>query len=455
MVLETAVPTIAIYNNLEIFFRFLQRANEHKILETRTYRGDRGIFWLGPQKLLITTKRIPDAEYICNRWGYVGTTVYTPRETTYHLSLNILNDSDLLQKIVQYAGSQKTLQLIPYATTPEFYTLVQYLQVELGLDVILPESPLQSNLWIRDYIDTKTGFRSLVPEWIQGEEIIPPGFICRDIKEAACAVDWFNRQGFGSVVKADRGESGLGHLIFPESNISLDDISLKIHADPFLNDDLIVVDQFIQSEKQLSPSLELFVPPNGQSPVITYISSQLFSVFGQFAGVLISRELTEANWYPRLANYGLQIAQKLQKMGYVGHFDIDTIVDDRGHIYLLEINTRRTGGTYVHEFAALTFGKDYLNKVALLCNNSVKCNGINKLENLLESLGDLLLPISGEDRGIVITVTTSLPFSEFGCILVAQNEQGLLALKQEMLSHLENYSLNKSNKMPEAFRRIP
>ena len=438
MVLEPVVPTIVIYNNLETFFRFLQHSNEDKVLETRMYRGDRAIFWLGSHKFLITTKRIPDAEYICNRWGYFGTTVHTPREVTYHLSLNILNDSDLLQEIVQYAGPSKKLQLIPYAATQEFYTLVKYLQVELGLEVTLPESPLQSNLWIRDYMDTKTGFRSLIPEWFGEEEIIPPGFICRDIKEAAYAVSWFNRQGLGSVVKADRGESGLGHLIFQESEISLNDILLKLHADPFLNTDLIIVDQFIRSEKQLSPSLELFVPANGQPPVITYISSQLFSAFGQFAGVLISRELTQASWYPRLAKYGLQIAQKLQQMGYVGHFDIDTIVDDREHIYLLEINTRRTGGTYVHEFAALTFGKEYLNKVSLLCNNAVKCNGINQLENLVERLEDLLFPISGEDRGIVITVTSSLSLSEFGCILVAPNEQELLTLKQEMFSHLQS-----------------
>ena len=438
MIPESAVPTIAIYNNLEAFFRFLQRSNEHTILEKRTYRGDRGIFWLGPEKLLITTKRIPDANYVCDRWGYFGTTVCTPSKVTYHLSLDILNDSDLLHEIVQYAGPKKTLQLIPYAATPEFYTLAKYLQVELGLEVILPESPLQSNLWIRDYMDTKTGFRSLIPEWIQEEEIIPPGFICRDMNEAAYAVDWFRQQGLGSVVKADRGESGLGHLIFQESVFSLDDILLKLHADPYLNTDLIIVDQFIPSEKQLSPSLELFVPASGQPPVITYISGQLFSEFGHFAGVLISRELTQASWYPRLANYGLQIAHKLQKMGYIGHFDIDTIVDDRGRLYLLEINTRRTGGTYVHEFAALTFGKDYLNKVSLLCNNTVKCNGINKLKNLVESLDDLLFPISGEDRGIVITVTSSLAESEFGCILVAPNEQELLKLQQEMLSHLQS-----------------
>jgi hypothetical protein len=330
------------------------------------------------------------------------------------------------------------LQLIPYAATPEFYILVKYLEVELGLEITLPESPLPPNLWIRDYMDTKTGFRALISEWIQEEEIIPPGFTCRDINEAAHAVDWFGQQGLGAVVKADRGESGLGHLIFQASDFSLNDILLKLHADPFLKTDLIIVDQLIPSEQQLSPSLELFVPANGQLPAVTYISSQLFSAFGQFAGVLISRELMQASWYQRLEKYGLQIAQKLQEMGYVGHFDIDTIVDDRGHLYLLEINTRRTGGTYVHEFAKLTFGKDYLDKVSLLCNNAVKCNGINKLESLVESLDDLLFPISGADRGIVITVTSSLAESEFGCILVAPNEQELLRLQQEMFSRLQS-----------------
>jgi hypothetical protein len=78
----------------------------------------------------------------------------------------------------------------------------------------------------------------------------------------------------------------------------------------------------------------------------------------------------------------------------------------------------------------------------------VKCNGINKLKNLVESLDDLLFPTSGEDRGIVITVTSSLSVNEFGCILVAPNEQELLTLQQDMLSHLENYFSNKMSETP-------
>ncbi len=408
MTIQPAVPIVAVYNNLETFFKFLHRTNDHTILEKRMYRGDRGIFWLGPNKLLFVTTAVSDAEYICNRWGYSKTSVFAPHHSTQQLSLDILHDADLLQKIVQYAGPKKTIQLIPYASTPEFYKLVNHLRTEFHLNVILGESPAESDLWLRDYIDTKAGFRALVSQWIPEVDVIPAGFICRDVKQAAHAVHWFNRQQFGAVVKADGGESGLGHLIFTDPKISFEHVSSKLEDDLFLRNDLIVVDQLIRSDTQLSPSLELFVPPDGRSPVITYVSSQLFSEFGHFAGVLISHELTQADWYPRLAQYGLQIAKNLQAMGYVGHFDIDTIVDNTGHLYLLEINARRTGGTYVHEFATLTFGENYLNQVSLLCNNSVKCGEINNLKDLIGNLDDLLFPISGQNRGIVITVTSCL-----------------------------------------------
>lgn len=443
MVVESDIPVVAIYNNLETFFKFLQRSNDHKILEERMYRGDRGIFWLGPDKLLIVTKAVPHADYICERWGYPGTQVVAPQHATHQLSLDILGDPDLIKKIVEYAGPRKTIKLIPYASTPEFYALVDHLSNEFGLTIILAESPAKDDLWVRDYADTKAGFRSLVTKWLPDDNPLPSGFICQNLEEAADAVRWFNQHQIGAVAKADSGESGIGHIVFSDPQVSSERVSNQLNENLFLRNDLVVVDQLILSETQLSPSLELFVPPNGETPYITYVSSQLFSEFGHFAGVLLSHELTEQAWYENLSRYGLRIAGNLQAMGYVGHFDIDTIVDDDGRIYLLEINARRTGGTYVHEFARLTFGEDYLKKISLLCNNAVECGEINTLEDLVESLDDLLFPISGKDEGIVITVTSSLPTGEFGCILIAPTEQGLLALKQKMLSHLEDYSAKK------------
>ncbi len=74
-------------------------------------------------------------------------------------------------------------------------------------------------------------------------------------------------------------------------------------------------------------------------------------------------------------------AHRLQAMGYVGHFDLDTVVNDDGRVYLLEINPRRTGGTHVHEFAEHVFGADYLDKVTLLSNDTLSSGGITDLTN--------------------------------------------------------------------------
>jgi hypothetical protein len=251
-------------------------------------------------------------------------------------------------------------------------------------------------------------------------------------------VDWFLERGLSCVVKADSGESGIGHAIFTPDPARKEPVIQALQANPFLRDDLILVEQLIPSEKQLSPSLEFFVPPSGAgSPEVTYLSAQCFSNFGRFAGVMISRSLEQADWYPQLHRSGMRLAAALQDMGYVGHFDLDAVVDDHGRLYLLEINARRTGGTYVHEFACHTFGPDYLQRVALLSQNALPCAGIHQLEGLLERLSGLLFPDYGPGSGVVITVTSTLPNGEFGCILAAPDEAGLDRLNEILLARLQ------------------
>lgn len=431
-------PLVAIYNNLETFYRFLSRAEEDSTFRKRKYRGDRALFWCGDPKLVFMTAPIPDARLICELWGYPGTLTFAPAVPTHQLCLDIQNETRLLERIVQHAGPERTIQLIPYAATAEFFQLVDTLSNRHGLTVLTPESPRSDHLWLRDYVDSKAGFRSLATQWLGETELFPAGFVCRDVGQAVEAVAEFLRGGRACVVKADEGEGGIGQLIFSPGDTGSYSVAADLGANPYLRGGLILVEEYIRSSAGISPSFEYFVPPAGEgAPRLTYASQQLFSASGRFDGVLISRSLHDQHWYAPALEHGSRIAEGLQELGYAGFFDVDTIVDDRGHLYLLELNARRTGGTFVHEFACRTLGEDYLDRVAILSSNSVDSSGIHDAETLLSCLGELCYPRFGPGGGVVVSVTSTLVYGKFGCILVAADEWELRRLDRAMRESLQ------------------
>jgi len=431
-------PVVALYNNLETFYPFLQRSNDPEIFEKRKYRGDRGLFWLGPSKILFTTAPAPGARDVCDRWGYQQTDLVFPHSATHQLSLDIARDPELVQRIVDYAGPKRAIRLIPYATTKEFFQLADLLTREHGLTIHLPESPQRDALWLRNYVDTKAGFRSLVEHRLGSEARLPQGFACRNVAQAAEVVTWFLRRGKPCVVKADRGESGIGHLVFDTGAAPESSVMERLQEDAFLSDDIVVVEEFVPSNDGSSPSLEFYVPPLGEGePHVTYLSGQIFEEFGRFAGVLIGREMARSPWYPQLEKNGLKVARELQAAGYAGNFDLDCVVDNNGNLWYVEINARRTGGTYVHEFACSTFGSDYLSQIVLLSSNTIRCEGIYETDQLFAALEDLLLPPGG-NRGLVITVTSTLQAGEFAGIFIAPNETDALKLRGEVLARLNS-----------------
>jgi hypothetical protein len=437
------IPVVAIYNNLEVAYDFLNRSHDSEVVRRRYSRGDRALLWLGDPKLAFVTMPVPHADYVCERLGYAGTQVLAPLAPSAALSLDILAEPRLLERLLEYAGPARTVQLVPYATTREFLHLADTLCRDHGLHVLLPESPSLDCLWVRDYADTKAGFRTLAARWLsQMPDLLPEGVVCRTFDQAVEVAHWFGQRGKACVVKADSGESGLGHtLLWPEECDVMDCVLERLRANDFLQDDLIIVEEYIQSTVQMSPSLEFFVPPLGRGrPQVTYLASQLFDQgFGRFSGVMLSRDFMETPWYPILATSGQIIAEQLQALGYVGHFDLDAVVDDDERVHLLEVNTRRTGGTHVYEFARFAFGPDYLGQAALISHNSLACGTIGSLDSLLAGIGDLFYPIGSEKRGVVLTVSSTLPTHEFGCIVVGPTSAAALALEQELRTRIETF----------------
>ncbi|MEW5872744.1 MAG: hypothetical protein AB1894_26025 [Chloroflexota bacterium] len=438
MSLHNTLPTIVVSNFAEAHVDFLGRAadpNEREdLINGESYHGDRTLLWAGDPKLVFVSYPVAHAEWITSRLNYPGTRHLAPSQPTPYLSLDILREPALLQALVDYAGAERRVQILPYATTPEFLRLVKVLREEHQLTVLLPESPLPENLWVRDYVDTKSGFHLLASRWLaDAGSRLPLGIVCNTPQKAARAARWFCERGETCVIKADTGESGIGFNIFSSCNTDLDESIEILRQNSYLNAEPILVEQFISAKQQLSPSPEVFVPPLGQGePYIMYPTQQLFMKFGDFCGILVSGEQFTQPWYADLKRSSLAIARGLQEMGYVGHFDLDCVVDDEGQLYLLEVNARRTGGTHVHDFAMHCIGEDYLDKVALISHEANDSGRITQAGELMEVLSDLLYPMNGEPRGVVVTITTPLFKHHFGAIFVAPSVAEAQALQAQV-----------------------
>ncbi|HEY9619629.1 MAG TPA: hypothetical protein V6C78_04625 [Crinalium sp.] len=441
--LSQTIPTVIISNTSEAFFEYMSRANtadeRAQFIEAMRTLGDRNLLYPKAEKLVFVSAPIPHAQFLLQKLGYLSTHYSYPQNPSPFLSLDILREENLLHQIVQYAGIERTLQLIPHATTPEFLKLVQCLQQDYQINVLLPESPDLDCLWFRDYIDTKSGFRALVSQWLpNANERLIEGFVCQTIEQAAYVVSWFLRRDTSCLVKSDRSNDALGHTIFKADELlPLSEIVRRLNQNSFLEQDLILVEEYIASPQRLFPSVELFVPAlDSGSPQMTYVCNQIFHESGTFAGLLVSREFESERWYVPLVESGLQIAQRLQKSGYVGHFDVDAIVDSEGQLFLLEINARRTGGTHVHELACSLFGPHYLDDVVLLSNSAIDTQRVTQFDQLIVALNDFLYPMHQKPEGIMITHSSALLEHKFGGIFIASSTQRVLELQQQILAHV-------------------
>ena len=442
------IPVVVIGNFAEAHVDFLGRCSDSSersaLVWGEAYHADRILLWAGDPKMVIVSFPIVHAEFIRHHLKYPHTEHLAPESPTYHLCKDILRESHLIEAILAYAGDAKRIQLIPYATTPEFYSLQSALHSQFGLEVLTPESPAPNDFWLRDYIDTKNGFRVLASQWLQNaDDLLPLGVSCYNIEKAIQVADWFSRRGESCVVKADTGESGIGTFVIDgTANGLAPEIVEHLSSDPYFSTELIVVEEYIPAKEQISPSLEIRVPKLGVGePHITYVSRQLFLKFGDFCGIQLDKSLYQTPWYPALESSGLQLAKRLQQMGYVGHFDMDCIVRDDGRLYLLEINARRTGGTHVHDFARHFFGEDYIEKASFISYEAMDAGTITDPTELLEILKEFLFPMNDEKNyGLVITITRALQDGRFGCIAVAPTADLALKLQQDVLAHIRKVS---------------
>lgn len=433
--LQPTLRTIVICNTCEFYQDFLLNKdlpNEAYLIHRAHVSSDRSLLWLGDHKLVVTSLPVPHLDYLQTHLGYAHTKHIYPANPSPSLCSDILADPTLIEQIKQYAQGQP-IQIIPFGITRQFYELISYLSLQERLVISLPESPDPRNLWIKSYLDTKAGFTHYANRWITGIVRMPLNTICYSHADAVAAAQWYLQNNMPCLIKPNRGYLAMGQFS-PKID---QDILSAIESEPYLRNEILIVEEKINSTPDSLPSLEFIVPPIDQGlPSLTYVCNQLFTSSGLFAGVFLDRQLETTSWYTPMVSAGLELATQLQKLGYVGHFDLDGIVDTNDQAYVLEINPRRTGGTHVHEIGGFLFGQDYLDHCTLLSDGSTSSGKIAKIDDLLNALSDLLWPIQQEQRGVIITHSSDLADHHFGYIIVAPNQKDALQIVERMFEKI-------------------
>jgi hypothetical protein len=437
--LASTTPLIILGNTLEangyLLYREPDLARREALIRGFQVANERSLLWLGDRKLVIIEAPVAHLSYLQNRLGYSQLQHACPENPSDSICADILREPALRRRVLDYVGDAGAVQLVPYATTPAVHKLADALRREHGLTVYLPESPVPDRLWLREYIQTKLGFRMLVGQWLPDR--LPEGYVARSVEEAGAIAHTFLQRGQGCIVKANTGFLGIGHTVFrPAAAPSLDEIQSTLRHNPYYVNDLLIVEALIPSAQALSPSAEVVVPAErDESPYLVAICAQQVLPSGAYAGELVSPAWADAPWYTDLSATALEVGKKLQAMGYIGHFDLDGIVDDAGTLYLLEVNARRTGGTHVYELAQFLLGEYRAKTATLLSRTSAPCPAVENWADLERAIADLLFP-QPSGWGVVITNSAGLDRHQIGYAILADSQAHALALQHTLTARL-------------------
>jgi len=437
--------TLVVANTAEAFLSLIQRysmaADRERRLWAEHRLGDRALLWDGDGKVVITSLPAAHCHYLTSRLSYRHILNLYPVVPSPSLCTDILHDARLFAKIREVLGGGAEVRLLSYVASDELYPLIHALEAS-GVRLCLVETPRLAGVMAARRFDTKSGFRAMCSEWATRCRSLrlPAGEVCFSYEEAACAAASFLAAGRPCVCKADRGESGVG-LVWLDPSSSKPDtdaIEQRLKGEPAFGDDPIVVEAVIPPPREAtpglaSPSIEAYVSPSREVS-ITYTCLQLFDSTGSFSGVLIDHRRLGSRVLEEMKTVATFIGSELAGLGYVGHFDLDFVLDPCGTLYVVEGNPRRTGGTHVHEAAGFLVGGQYQNEVAVMSRDSVRITSdLVELDALLESATGTLFPLGGEPRGVVPTIVSDLGDGVMGYKVIAANGDDAARLERAFL----------------------
>jgi len=406
--LRTDIPVIYINNYYDYHGGFLNRCdslNEIKVFMQNSCT--RFMYYGGTPKLVVSQTGTVLLDYLREHLSFDDELYVLAGDIEDSIVKTIMDSSKALEKIVDFAGSQRNIQMISWASSVEIFKLAQFIESQSDVVVYLPEVPSDKDRWLQEYLDTKNGFRSVTSTVFNyDEKVLPEGFTCLTEQDAVHSIQWFLSRNQDCIAKSNKGCLGKGLIKFDAAD-NWQETQIKealSHKRSLLLNEPVIVEQKIFSPSQISPSAEFYIPPVNQgTPQFTYLVKQCFQGDFQFVGNLISKELTKEPWYDQLLTNAHRLAERVQQLGYVGYIDVDCIVDQYQNPYFVEVNPRRTGGTHYHELAIRLFGEEYLEKISLISNSNLLNERFVSFKDLYDGTSDLLYSPGEVERGIIFT----------------------------------------------------
>ncbi|MBT3376932.1 MAG: hypothetical protein HN976_28530 [Lentisphaerae bacterium] len=381
------------------------------------------LFWEGDDKLVIAGAP-PPAELLeaaRRTLGYKNISTATPHRRSHSLCDDIAEDRDTFDTLCCAMSGTPPPSLAVWGATPQLYRLIEKLR-ECGIPDATAAIPERTDYWTVPYLDSKSGFRDFFGSVHRDQDspiCLTEGITCCDVGTALAATVARWPRGNGVVVKADRGVAGVGLLLLPKERVreTVDPgafLRAWARTQPLLEAGPIVVEEYVagpvsQGEAP-SASIQGFIDAQGTARVRA-VAVQSLTAGGNYVGASIGRTFLPEDRAADLRTLGRQIGSAVGRLGFRGHFGVDTIRTGSGALLCTEMNARRTSVCTAMAIAFRVLGADFENTGAVSsserCQLSALASDMSPAQ-AIKLLDPILLQPGTGRSGVVPTILGSL-----------------------------------------------
>jgi hypothetical protein len=386
-------------------------------------------------------------QYARNLLKYKHGEVLVPRVRTHLICDDFVKDSATMVRLVTRAKEYKRIRLVSYVASMQFYGLKDAL-LSLGLPVITPEAPEKDSAWTVNFFGSKSGIRQLAQKSaaVEPDFIMPEGLICVGKYDAAkIAANRYIKQK-GVVIKTNKGSGGNGVFIFRDGELpkEYDACEKKIleyfNGDRYWDEYPIVIEDLINAVPSTLgnlPNVEFKIHKNGRIEEVFVCDCQVTDK-GVFYGLDINEDIINDRLQTRIEDTGYYIAEQYAAAGYRGQFDVDMIYARNGKVYVLESNTRNTGGTDTYKVVKKLVGKDFMDDAYTISRS--RYDMFPKEKYTFDHIYHALSPILFDHKkreGVTVNSENSVVDGKLIYVIIGKNKKRAYDLERELYRHLD------------------